>query len=247
MGAEADKKTVTMPDKSFKDRIAKERERGMRSQAEALEKRAKDAGFASVDAMMEAAIAANKGGSNGQGRDDRREERSERQGGQQRQSQARDDGEVTRLRNELAAEKQKREAAEAKAAKAERDREDAETAAEIRSAAAKAGIIDPEFGEHLLRRKLTGMTAKEVRAFDEVKFFADLKTEKPHLFGVTTQAATTGTGSAGNDTTSTAGANNAAATAANDAGAAAVDVSQMDEKEWQAYKAQLAAQGISFN
>lgn len=65
---------------------------------------------------------------------------------------------------------------------------------QLRIAAVRAGVADPNYALHLLREKMTGKTITELEGFDETKFFdEELRGSHPHLFKVESRPATTGT------------------------------------------------------
>ena len=67
----------------------------------------------------------------------------------------------------------------------------------LREAAAMEGIQDVDYAIRLVTRDLEGRSDEEISAFDERKFFAQLRKDKPYLAGEVVRPATTGTGAAG--------------------------------------------------
>jgi hypothetical protein len=65
----------------------------------------------------------------------------------------------------------------------------------IEKAAIAAGVRDVDVAVELLRKEAQGLTSEECVKFDEAKFFTDLRTTKPYLFGEYVTPANTGTGS----------------------------------------------------
>lgn len=63
--------------------------------------------------------------------------------------------------------------------------------AELRVAAARAGVLEVDYVLHVLRTELRGKTPEEMATFDEQTYFADLRTRKPFLFGENVVPATT--------------------------------------------------------
>jgi cell division protein FtsB len=65
---------------------------------------------------------------------------------------------------------------------------------EIRAAALKQGVTDPDFAVELVRRHAGKLDPAAQKDFDVEKFFGDMKETRPHLFAVTEVPATTGPG-----------------------------------------------------
>lgn len=94
---------------------------------------------------------------------------------------------ILRLNRRAAHEEKRR-----KALQRELDAKEAENA--LRLAAVRAGVHDVDYALHLLRRDMTGKTSQELDGFDEAKFFSEnLRKSHPHLYGVESRPATTGT------------------------------------------------------
>lgn len=74
---------------------------------------------------------------------------------------------------------------------AQLDAKDAEMA--LREECWKAGIKDVDYAIRLLTRALDGKSEEEIGTFDRSKFYEELKTEKPYLFGEVVAPANTGT------------------------------------------------------
>jgi hypothetical protein len=109
---------------------------------------------------------------------------------------------------------------------------------ELREAAVIAGIKDPDYAIRLLTRSLESKSEEELAKFDHGKYFADLRTSHPYLFGEVVKPATTGTG---------AGA--PAAPKPGEAAAAAaqngkIDATKLSSEE---YRALLAKRGLGIN
>lgn len=83
-----------------------------------------------------------------------------------------------------AAEERRRKAAERRVA-------DLEVESELKIAAIRAGVIDPEYAVHYARTALKSKTPEELRNFDENSFFVELRKTKPYLFGSVEMPATT--------------------------------------------------------
>jgi hypothetical protein len=65
---------------------------------------------------------------------------------------------------------------------------------ELREAAVMSGIKDPDYAIRLLTRSLESKSEEELAKFDHGKFFGDLRSSHPYLFGEVVKPATTGTG-----------------------------------------------------
>jgi len=89
--------------------------------------------------------------------------------------------------------KAKRGERTAKQLEVEKQRLEAEM--DLRDVARDAGIVgikNVKYALHLLREELTGKSSEDLAAFDEVKFFKDMKAEYPQMFGVREAPADTG-------------------------------------------------------
>ena len=82
---------------------------------------------------------------------------------------------------------------EKKARLARRENEKLRVEMQLRESALKSGIHDVDYAIHLLKRKYTGMKSADLQSFNESDFFTGLRTVSPHLFGVRSEPATTGT------------------------------------------------------
>jgi hypothetical protein len=109
---------------------------------------------------------------------------------------------------------------------------------ELREAAVIVGIKDPDYAIRLLTRSLESKSEEELAKFDHGKYFADLRTSHPYLFGEVVKPATTGTG---------AGA--PAAPKPGEVAAAAVQNGKVDATKLspEEYRALLAKRGLAIN
>lgn len=99
----------------------------------------------------------------------------------------------------------------------------------LRESAVACGVKDVDYAMRLLTRHLEGKSEAEVDTFDEKKFFGDLRTSKPYLFGETVTPATTGNGGAApGGSAPQPGATTTAATTT-----AQVDARKMSREEFQ--------------
>jgi len=71
------------------------------------------------------------------------------------------------------------------------DAKEAEMA--LREELYRAGVQDTDYALRLLTRQLEGKSEEEIGAFNRADFYAELRKEKPYLFGETVAPATTGT------------------------------------------------------
>ncbi len=117
-----------------------------------------------------------------------------------------------------------------------------EARSNLEKAAITAGAKDVDYVVSKMIKTLEGKSAEEVKAFDEGKFFEELKTEQPYLFGETVRPATTGTGASG---AAAGGGKPAAGATGGDGGGSGkgpADVKKMNPKEFEEH---LRKRGIS--
>jgi len=200
-GTAGDGKTMVIPHSAMTRIKNEERERGRKS---ALEELAKAEGFESVDKMLEnvrlakAGPEKKNGHSNGNGKP---QPNTNGNGSKMKVSNGKGDDRAERLRKQYEAKMQealreKRKAtSENRKLKSELDAKDAEMA--LRELAVREGVRDVDYAQRLLMRELNGKSEEELAKFDEAKWYANLRTEKPYLFGEVVKPATTGTGSSG--------------------------------------------------
>jgi hypothetical protein len=179
---------VTLPTKAMAALKREERLKGQRELAKRL-------GFASVE-DMEASFAAKRNEpkpaaqtetkpSQTQQNHQRQTAKPEQKPGQQAQAGRADEDKIKRLAREKA--KAEREAREAR-----REALAAQAEAELRIAASNCGIRDVDYALHLVRTRTKGLTEEQLRKFDEVTFFNNLRTEAPYIFRETVVPAQTG-------------------------------------------------------
>lgn len=202
-------KNVTMSARTWGENLQKERDKGKRSALTDLEKKAKDAGFASLDAMFAhtASITNGKGKVKAEEEVDEAEEveteeveatppkvTTAKLSIQDRKIMARNERELERHKRlvaKLSLEKRQEE----KRRQALQQRLDAQEArAQLEKSAILAGVKDVDYAVSLLTRQLDGKSEEELKGFNEGKFFEDLRNTQPYLFGETVRPATTGTG-----------------------------------------------------
>lgn len=190
-----------VPEDAFK-RIKQDAEaRGARRAQEQL---AKEMGYPSVEAMkaaMQHRAQPPPAQDDESYEDTSREQPQRQQQQQQTRSERRENGKWDRERERLLKEKEalarrmNMEARQRKELQRALDAKDAEMS--LREIAVSKGIRDIDYAVRLLTRHLEGQDEKALEAFDEAKFFDDLRGTHPYLFGEVTRPATTGTG-AGN-------------------------------------------------
>jgi hypothetical protein len=121
---------------------------------------------------------------------------------------------------------------------AEKDKLEADF--ELRVAALKQGIVDPEYAVVLLHRHVGALEGEAAEKFDSGAFFEGLRETHPHLYGEMTKKATTGpgpgqkTGLKPGEVQKKTGANGK------------VDVKNMDPGEFRAHLKKLGVDPYSF-
>jgi hypothetical protein len=197
---------LTIPTQAMARIKREERDKGKKLAMVELEATAKKAGFASAEEMMKAASQfrrqAPKGGTPQRTQPaatrteakpavtpppaearpvDRAARRAEREHEKTLE-------EVRRLNRARASEEKKRKAAE-------RQLEAMQAEMTLRTSAVRAGVQDIDYALELLRRKIQGKTADDLKTFNEDEFFAkELRTSHPYLYGVTDIPANTSAG-----------------------------------------------------
>lgn len=109
---------------------------------------------------------------------------------------------------------------------------------ELRESAVIAGVKDPDYAIRLLTRSLENKSEDELAKFDHAKFFTDLRSTHPYLFGEVVKPATTGNGAG-----APAAPKPAEAIAANVQNGK-VDATKMTPEE---YRSHLAKRGLAIN
>lgn len=190
-------KVITIPTKALDKRLGKAREQGKKEAMAEMEAKARSLGFKSL-AELEQAVTRNRVVKPAAGSSAPRTEpttpttpgavpaapstRSSRR------LERENDRLLARVREHNRAranEERKRKAAEAR-------NEALEAEMILRTTAIKSGVQDVDYGLELLRRKLTSLSADELRTFDEGKYFSeDLRKTHPYLYGVQERPAQT--------------------------------------------------------
>lgn len=177
---------VTLPTKAMAALKREERLKGQRELAKRL-------GFATIE-EMEASFAAKraeKPTTTTEAKPSQSAQNHQRQTPKPEQKNATqpnarvDDEKIKRLAREKA--KAEREAREAR-----REALAAQAEAELRIAASNCGIRDVDYALHLVRTRTKGMSEDQLRKFDEIAFFNNLRTEAPYIFRETVMPAQTG-------------------------------------------------------
>lgn len=187
--------------KRIKDKARKQGESAARA---AMEKRAKELGFNSLD---EALTALKKPGTESSTQQKKKDQnmagkttsrssdlrrRRNRDARKQRLEQRK--AEKTAREKERAVQKWRNEEKRRRAAQKKNQALRAEM--ELRTLAHQAGVQDVDYAMNLLARELKGKSEAELKEFSEGDFFTGLKTSRPYLFGEREQPATTGTAGA---------------------------------------------------
>lgn len=185
------------------DKIKREQlERGKKSAAADLEKKAKQLGFESSADMFKAAANAKK-----QRRDQPRAAQSTEQrpnGNRSTQSagqQKRQEREAHMEREQVQRERRERIRAQNKARRIEMEKNASDGHHELQMLAIKTGITDPEYAVELFTREAQSKErslprdeyAKWLETTDESAFFEGLRADRPYLFQEVRRAVTTGT------------------------------------------------------
>jgi len=177
---------VTMPTKAMAALKREERLKGQRELAKRL-------GFATIEEMEASFTAkrAEKPAATTEAKPSQSAQNHQRQTPKPEQKNAAqpnarmDDEKIKRLAREKA--KAEREAREAR-----REALAAQAEAELRIAASNCGIRDVDYALHLVRTRTRGMSEEQLRKFDEIAFFNNLRTEAPYIFRETVMPAQTG-------------------------------------------------------
>ena len=189
----ASAKVLTIPSNAMAKIKREERERGRKAAITELETQAKKAGFSTWEEMMQAArsmkdTAARTAPQRQEASSTPNESASpEYQRAARRAEKERERAleEVKRLNKARANEEKRRKEAEQRVQAMEAEMT-------LRTAAVRAGVQDVDYALELLRRKINGKSADELKSFSEDDFFAkDLRSSHPYLYGVTDVPANT--------------------------------------------------------
>lgn len=191
-------KNVVLPSAALGKLKAEQRERGAREVMNSLEAKFKAAGFSNLDEALAAAAAARSGSGKQNTQTAPRKaaapttEASAPTGDQQLGKSERKQVERLQREREQFAKRYAQEQAQRR--RLQRTLEATEAEMALRETAASKGVRDVKYALHLLRTELEGKSEAELSEFDEGKFFDNLRSSQPYLFGETVVPATTGTG-----------------------------------------------------
>lgn len=202
-------KTVTLATKKLGELKRLAAERGRRDAMVEMDRKAQELGFADWSAMAAAAAAAKAGGRPATATPSNRVEDSDDES-----EQARPTATATRTprptatdrraaQRDLALDRANAARAEARreARRARQALEATQAESQMRMAAFRAGVVDVDYGIHLLKQHLAKKPLAELQAFDEAKYFTvDLKKSHPHLYVAAEAPATTAPAAAGAST-----------------------------------------------
>lgn len=189
-------KVVAMPTQSIAKIRAESREQGKRQMQKELDEEARALGFASYAEMKAAAVlnAAKKA----QAEKAPKPAEAAAPTAEVVAAPGADVPMTKKARAELDAALEKVRESNRRAAQEERRRKaaerrasDLEVESELKIAAIRAGVVDPDYAVHYARSVLKSKTPEELRNFDENSFFVELRKTKPYLFGAVEMPATT--------------------------------------------------------
>lgn len=198
-------KVLTIPSNAMAKIKREERERGKKAVIAELDAQAKKAGYSTWEDMMKAATTMKKATP--------KVNVQRPAAPQAQQAQPQQTGAPNIERNARRAEKERERALEevrrlnrARATE-EKRRKDAERRLQameaemtLRTAAVRAGVQDVDYALELLRRKINGKTADDLKTFSEDEFFVkELRSSHPYLYGVTDVPANTAASVAAKD------------------------------------------------
>lgn len=192
-------KNVVLPSASFAKLKQEQRERGKREAITELESKFKAAGFGSLDEAIAAMAAARSAPAPKSAPAQKAEqvESVEETTPVTKTGNANADRQVARLAREREQFAKRFAQEQAQRRKLQRTLEAKEAEFALRETAVSNGVKDVDYALRLLTRELEGKDEAALAAFDESKFFANLRAERPYLFGETVIPATTGTGVGG--------------------------------------------------
>lgn len=210
LSGNSDSKKVELHHSDFKRIKNKAKAQGERAALESLTKRAKDAGFDSLDDVFAKLKSLNTLEEKAEEEPEEEEEETEMATTPKKKQPTRKkpvkhrqpdnvDPRQRRMKQDLEKERSKREKATRKWRQEERrrrelqkklDAKDAEM--ELREAAHLSGVKDVDYALRLLYRELNGKSEDELEGFDEKEFFNNLRNDRPYLFGESVTPATTG-------------------------------------------------------
>jgi hypothetical protein len=189
--------------KWLKKRLEKEAEKGRRRAISDLDAKAKAKGYADADEMLAAMDAAEARRADPPPRRDlppratppARRDAPQPGGGARPQARPpANDREMIALQKERDRLAKEAELARKRATRLERRMEETEVTNQLKGIASSVGIKELDFALHLFDEHNKRLTPEQREELDEKKFFEDLKTSKPFLFGTIERNGNTGTG-----------------------------------------------------
>jgi hypothetical protein len=239
-----------MTGRAFGDALQKERDKGKRTALADVEKRAKAAGFENIDALFATVANLTKAGAGQQpppptnqppvnkpnDNDTRPQPPANRH---DRKAMARYERDLDAFKRKLDVADRARRVEEKRRRELQQKLDATEARAALEKVAISKGIKDVDYAVSLLTRHLEDKPEAELKAFDEGKYFEELRTTHPYLFGEVVVPATTGIGN-GNVPAPPRPGPAAAAVATN----GQVDATKMSKLD---YEAHLRKRGINPN
>lgn len=186
-------KNVVLPSATLGKLKAEQRERGKREAMAELEAKFKSAGFSSLDDAIAAMASVRSGGGKTQQAPTKREE-PEAQASAPTSGGKGDRRQMERLQREREQFAKQFAQEQAQRRRLQRQLEAKEAEMALRETAVVKGVRDVDYALRLLQRDLEGKDEAALAAFDEGKFFDNLRASHPYLYGETVVPATTGTG-----------------------------------------------------
>lgn len=195
----ADGKNVILPQATMAKLKEEQRQRGKREAMTELEAKFKAAGFESIDDAIAAMAAAKNAPAKAAPKAPVKEavtETADVEESLATQPQGASDStkQLQRLQRERERLAKQFAQEQAQRRKLQRTLEAKEAEFAIRESAVAKGAKDVDYVVRLIQRELEGKDEKALAAFDEGKFYDNLRQSRPYLFGETVVPATTGTG-----------------------------------------------------
>ena len=234
-----DSNSVNLPSSAFKRLKDEAQAKGMKKAMNELENKAKAAGFASLDAMFEAATSNGTSQKTQKARDviERNTKEATVPPPPKKTGNATADRERERLYREKLKLQSKLERESQRRREALREKDALEARMDLERTASRMGIRDLDYAIHLLEKEISGKDENALMDFDERTFFEGLRGQHPYLWGETVVPATTG-----NATAAAPSAPRPNTVTQQTAAAQQVDVRKMNRQE---YEAHLRSRGLA--
>ena len=188
-------KNVVLPSATLGKLKAEQRERGAREAIGELEAKFRAAGFGSIDEAISAMAAARNGGNTQpQAATQRKAEPEVMDSGASMSGGKTDRKQLERLAREREQYAKRYSQEQAQRRRIQRQLEAKEAEMALRETAVIKGVRDVDYALRLLQRELENKDEEALAAFDEGKFFDNLRSSHPYLYGEMVVPATTGTG-----------------------------------------------------